>query len=556
MSILYKLIILNIKNTFGLSVLRDQIRRREKVGRSLLMVVAIIISIASFAFIFANFADALVITGSQFGQPEIVFTLAITVVQLMLLILGIFLVISSFYFSDDLSILVPMPLKPSYIFAGKLVTVIISEYLTAIFIFLPAIISYTRYVGANLWYILTLIIVFLTMPILPVVISSLLALGLMKVINRRHRDLLMVIGSILLVFISLGFSMFMQTQVGDDPGALAELLSRRYGLVESIGQRFPPSIWATKAIARAGTGEGWLHLGLFLAVSVVAVLVLSSIAERLFYAGLIGGSEVIRKRRQLSQSEWEAKTQQKSVFSALFWREWRLLLRTPVFALNGFLGALIMPVALVMPLLVQGGDQLSELLALVQTEPGSTICTLIVAAIILFTSSVNTIASTSVSREGRLFYISKMIPVHAETQARAKLTHAFVGIIIGVIPISIAYVWLVRPNFLDFVAAILIGLTGSLLGMAFGLYIDMRWPRLHWTNPQQAVKQNFNAVIPMLLEFAVLLASGYLAYRLIAAEVPAYLIYAAFLGLYTIPGVIVLQFTVGAARRLYHELDI
>ena len=202
----------------------------------------------------------------------------------------------------------------------------------------------------------------------------------------------------------------------------------------------------------------------------------------------------------------------------------------------------------------QGGDQLSELLALVQTEPGSTIFTLIVAAIILFTSSVNTIASTSVSREGRLFYISKMIPVHAETQARAKLTHAFVGIIIGVIPISIAYVWLVRPNFLDFVAAILIGLTGSLLGMAFGLYIDMRWPRLHWTNPQQAVKQNFNAVIPMLLEFAVLLASGYLFPRdRSRSACVSYL--RRLLGSLRIPGVIVLQFTVGAAPS-HHELDI
>ena len=70
MSILYKLIILNIKNTFGLSVLRDQIKRGK--GRTqLLMVVAIIISIASFAF-FCQFADALVITGNQFGQPEIV----------------------------------------------------------------------------------------------------------------------------------------------------------------------------------------------------------------------------------------------------------------------------------------------------------------------------------------------------------------------------------------------------------------------------------------------------------------------------------------------------
>lgn len=556
MSMLLKLTILNIKNTFGLSVLRDRIRKREKIWQPLFVLLAILYSFGVLAFMFSKLADGLVMTGMQFGQPEIAYTLSIVAIQLVVLILGLFLVISTFYFSNDLSILVPLPLKPSHIFTGKLATVMINEYLTAALFFVPTVIAYTRFAGGNLSYWLALVIVFLLLPLLPLTISSVLALGLMKVINRRHRDTLMVIGSLIIVALSLGLNFFIQANVGNNPAALEELLTSRYGLIETVGSRFPGSVWATKAIALAGSAEGWLNLGLFVAIAVIALLLLMAIAEKLFFAGLIGGDEVIRRSKQLSQAQWEAKTLPRSVFSALFWREWKLFLRTPIFALNGFLGALVMPVALVLPLLAQGQGQLDQVVNVLQTEPGSTMVTLGVAALIILLGSMNTMASTSISREGKLFYISKMIPVPAETQARAKLTHAFVGALVSVVPITLVYIFFLRPSWLNVVAALLIGLSGSLLGLAVGLYIDMRWPRLHWTNPQQAVKNNFNAVIPMFLEMAVLAGSGYLAFKLITAEWPVHLIYAVFLVLYAITGFIFFHLTVAAAEKRYHSLDV
>lgn len=556
MSMLVKLTILNIKNTFGLSVLRDRIRKRERIWQPLLVLLAILYSFGVLAFLFSKLADALVMTGMQFGQPEIAYTLSIVAIQLVVLIMGLFLVISTFYFSNDLSILVPLPLKPSHIFTGKLATVMINEYLTAALFFVPTVIAYTRFAGGSLSYWLTLVIVFLLLPLLPLSIASVLALGLMKVINRRHRDTLMVIGSLLLVTLSLGLNFFIQANVGNNPAALEELLTSRYGLIETVGSRFPGSVWATKAIALAGSATGWLNLGLFAAIAVIALLFLMAISERLFFAGLIGGDEVIRKNKQLSQAQWEAKTLPRSVFAALFWREWKLFLRTPIFALNGFLGALIMPVAIIMPLIAQGGGQLAEVMTVLQAEPGSTFAALAVAAIIILLGAMNTIASTSISREGKLFYISKMIPVPAETQARAKLTHAFVGTLVSIVPITAVYIFLLKPGLLNVLAALLIGLSGSLLGLAVGLYIDMRWPRLHWTNPQQAVKNNFNAILPMFLEMAVLGGSGYLAFKLITAEWPVHLIYAVFLGLYAISGFVVFHLTVAAAEKRYHSLDV
>lgn len=558
MSLLLKLIGICLKTTFGLSALRDKyLRRKEKLWQPILVLIAIITGFGVFAFFFLQVAYSLVQTGNYYGQPEIVYTIAILGTQVLLLIMGLFLVISAFYFSDDLSILVPLPIRPAHILTAKLVTVVVNEYLTSLFLFVPAALAYVRLIGGSIAHFLSLAIVFLLTPVLPLVISALAALGLMRVINRRHRDLLMVIASLVFVVIILGLNFTLQSSVGNtNPQAyLQQLFTSRYGLIQAIGNRFPPAVWATEAIAQAGSFEGLLNMVYFVGITAAGLAVLWQIAGRLFFAGLIGGDEVVRRRKKFSQREWTDQTEANSVFSALFWREWKLFIRTPIFAMNGFLGALIMPIAMIFPLIAQG--QLRKLTTALQTtDQNAAIAVLVVAALIMFMGSINTIASTSISREGKFFYISKMIPVPAELQARAKLFHGFIGAVVSLVPVTVAYVILAKPSLINLVSAVLIGLAGTMMGMAFGLYVDMRVPHLKWTNPQQAVKQNFNAVAPMFLLIVVIWAAAILAFKLFTAKMSYYLIYGLFLALFTIPAAVFYRFTINAANRLYHRLDI
>ncbi|MGI6358293.1 MAG: putative ABC transporter permease subunit [Bacillota bacterium] len=557
MSLLFKLIAISLKTTFGLSALRDKyLRRKQELWQPLLVGLALVMGFGTFSYFFMQVAYSLVQVGDAYGQPEIVYTIAILGTQLLMLIMGLFLVISAFFFSNDLSILVPLPLKPAYIVTAKLATVVVNEYLTSLFLFTPAVLAFARLIGAGVAHFASVLVVFLLTPILPLVIASMVALAVMRVINRKHRDTLMIVASLLFVVILLGVNFSMQSAMGkgDPQEMLQRLISTRYGLLEAIGNRFPPAIWATKAIAQAGSAEGWLNLLAFIGITAVGLLVLYLLSGRLFYAGLIGGEEVSGRGKRLTKRQWQDHTSQSSALSALFWREWKLFIRTPVFALNGFMGALVMPVALVFPLIAQG--ELARVLSAVQTEQGAFIAALAVAAMIIFMGSINTITSTSVSREGKFFYVSKMIPVAPELQARAKMLHGLVGAVVSAVPIAVTYAVIVRPQLLHLLAAVLIGLSGTVMGMALGLYIDMRAPKLHWTNPQQAVKQNLNAVIPM---FAIMLVLGLFALLtvwLFTSGVSPLFIYLLLLLLFVIPGLLLYRFTVGAADRLYHRLDI
>jgi len=86
---------------------------------------------------------------------------------------------------------------------------------------------------------------------------------LMRVVNlSRHRDKLTLIGGLLVVGLSIGFQVWLSTNVGEgDPQQMLELLlSQTEGLVRAVGRVFPTAIWAARAMAQAHTLQGLAEL--------------------------------------------------------------------------------------------------------------------------------------------------------------------------------------------------------------------------------------------------------------------------------------------------------
>ena len=54
------------------------------------------------------------------------------------------------------------------------------------------------------------------------------------------------------------------------------------------------------------------------------------------------------------------------------------------------------------------------------------------------------------------------------------------------------------------VVPVIVGLLASFAVTAFGLRMDTTRPMLQWTHPQEPVKRNLNALIPMALAFGLI----------------------------------------------------
>ncbi len=121
-------------------------------------------------------------------------------------------------------------------------------------------------------------------------------------------------------------------------------------------------------------------------------------------------------------------------------------------------------------------------------------------------ASSNAITATSLSREGKEFYISKYIPLATKQKLLAKLLSGYIfGIIASLLILIAANILLpMSPALAGTILAV--SLIAMIPILEAGLLIDIFNPKLDWDNEQKAVKQNLNVVFSMI--FAILLCAG------------------------------------------------
>ncbi|NSW91416.1 MAG: hypothetical protein HPY74_12220 [Firmicutes bacterium] len=543
---------------FGISALKYRFAvEKKKRLESVLIGLSILVSLGMLLFLYVLVLNSIYSVGVQLNQPEIVLTTSIIFAQVIVLIFGIFYLMSAFYFSKDVNILVPLPLKPYEVLGSKFVVVMVNEYLTILPILVPAIIIYGVRTSVSLLYWLKSIIVILFAPIIPLSISALFIIILMRFINfRKSRDLLAVVGGFLGIFIALGINLlFTNIPEGSEEEFLRNIILNQYGMINYIGRQFPPSIWATRGLAGRGL-EAAGYIVLFIAVSLALSVLLLWLSNRIFYKSLLVGQEVSRKRKVLSRDEMARKYEKRSSpVASLFFREWKILLRTPVYVLNCLSGAIIGPFLLVLLMVTKdrgGGESLNALIS----DPNNFLYVQLIAlAFMLYVSGINVTASTAVSREGQTFWISKMIPVSAKYQVMAKFLHSLSTTCLGIVLMSIILVVFIMP--LSSVLPIfLLGLIGSVPLTAFNLIVDVARPKLLWHNPQEAVKQNTNALLGMLISLLILGLWTVAAVLMINAGFNNWIIFATLALLMAGLGVLSMVLVINTAEKNYSRIEI
>lgn len=80
--------------------------------------------------------------GKMLGQSWLVLEMAILLGELLVFFFGLGWAISVLYFSDDLPILLPLPLKPRQIMLSKFLLVLANQYIFLLFVFLPPFLIY------------------------------------------------------------------------------------------------------------------------------------------------------------------------------------------------------------------------------------------------------------------------------------------------------------------------------------------------------------------------------------------------------------------------------
>ncbi len=503
---------LQINARYGLSNLLYNIKNDKKaLWKSIGMGLVILIALAEIIGIYTFMMLQLYKGGLIINAPQVVLTMATVVSGIIVLIFGIFYILSTVFLAKDTELLASLPIPQGGVFLSKFILVLLGEYPFAFFLMIPPVIIYG--IGQNMgviYYILAIICT-LFIPLVPLVISAFFSLFLMNIVSRsRHRDLITIIGSIiLLVGLFLGQNYLISQMPGNEQEFLAEIFKSSNLIVEFIGRAFPPAIWITKILT--GTlAETLINLAYLLIISLGAFGLVYFIASFIYQRGATAQFET-------GASYGKAKLSYKSSSQVLtiFKIEWLILLRTPIYALNSLVMVFMAPMLMMLPMF--GGNFANDpdvqfMYQLIEKGESTPLLPMIVAGLITLFVLINPAVSSTFSREGKNFWILKNIPVRPEIQVYGKLLTGYSISFIAAVLSALMAMLSFRIPLVSTIMVVILSSTALIPISAVGIYIDLMRPKLVWNNPQEAIKQNFNVVIAMLLGFILVTVFGVVGY--------------------------------------------
>jgi ABC-2 type transport system permease protein len=519
-----------LRSNFGLAVLKHRLLV-EKKDRWLVPLIGLAaLGVVPMFYGIVLLIENIYLVLKPMGQERALLSTGLLAGQILILLFGIYYVIASFYFSRDLEFLIPLPLRPAEVMASKFAVIVVNEYLTVAAIVLPVIVTVGVMARAGIGYWVNATLVYLALPVIPLAVVSLAVVVLMRFVNiSRRKDAFILVGSLALIGLSFALQVSLGRSAGSGgPAASAEALAAFFtspnSLLYRFGSVFPPGIWATKAIAAGFTGEGLANLALFLGVSALLFAGMIVVAEALFYRGLVGIGETTGKKRRLTRDQMARRvTSGRRAFAAIFGREWKIMNRTPIFLLNGVLVSVFVPAIFVIMASIdpgsRGGGRGGDPMALVRAMMAANPLVVVLGSALFMTicGSINGTASSTFSREGAQFWISRVIPVAPREQAAAKFVHSYLVASLGVVTASIvaALFFHLKPGHLA--PAFVLSMVAGVLLTAVGMMIDLARPLLDWTNPQKAIKQNLNVLLALLADIGILTVFFFGARALIKA---------------------------------------
>lgn len=515
MKLFARLLWLQINQRFGLSALKAAWRdeRKKTLGRGALALI-VIISIAMLVVMYTWLLAAMMPGFESLGMEWVVLSIALLAGMVFVFFMGLIYLIGMLFFAKDTEFLAALPIPQRTVFAAKFGQVLLGEIGTSALLLLPAFIVFGVSTGANALFYLRCLPVLLFAPCIPLALSGLLALLLMR-FNAlwRRRDLLTVIGSILMVVVIMVGQMALTSSVPEDLSneAIMALISDNSGLLHTIATAFPPSGWAAEGLVSGG-GSLWL----FLIVSVLALCLVTLVSGRIYYGGAMAQLETASEKRKVAINERTAR--RAGALKALFLREWRTVLRTPVYALNGLIIVIMGPLLMLIPLMMQGmasGDEMEAVFSLLQSAADGRITVLVLAALFCIIGMISPATTTSLSREGKLYYLLRMVPVTPARQAAAKFLFGYSVAGLTMLMMGLAASLGLGVSPVVMIEGIALGMLATIAPLALSMLPDFIKPKLQWNSETEAIKQNMNGMLGMLIGWVYVFGAAFGCYRAI-----------------------------------------
>lgn len=435
------------------------------------------------------------------------------IISAFAMIFGMPLMFSVLYFSSDLGFLTALPITPVALYKArfwhtfKAENVMTSNVLFAIYVgYFIAAIKRTGYANAlHPVAIISAVVGLFGSILLPLIYCSILAMLLMLILRKFNRadiyyysSLVLFVGFTLMFLLS--FRSYGQISVVN---YLDSLVLSNNEFTSICNVLFPTNYLTTLTLRRHTI------LPLVGAVAILAGLYFLSvlIAHLTYRKGLFAAAVISNKK---ASGKTKSGKNIHSISSSLLLKEFRVLTRNMTYRMNCVYANLLWPIAAV--IFVTQAHKLEFFKVFTyKLGEGDAFSHVILFSIVIassfIASGLNSIASTSFTREGVHLDMLKYLPVSLDKQIKSK---ALIALLFTFIPlaiaIAIATIGLGAYYMLPLYAVV--SFISVLIATMIGMLMDSISPYLVWSDELSALRGNLNCFFNLAAQMVAALAIG------------------------------------------------
>lgn len=497
MNKLLKLIKIDIIHSYSINKLNKKHNAKRKLGS---LIATLILGLFLLCFI-AFIVISLGVICKQTNQLDTLLILGYTLGTVLCFTVTISKANGFLFEARDFELLMSMPISNKTIVFSKLCSLLILNYLGFGAVFIPCLIVYGVLSLASIGFYILGLIAFLVGPFLVVAVCSFISYLLGLLLRRtKFKSIIMSMVSLLIFIVFMLFYMSfvvktsaIEGELGDDFNAIMQLYGDMIkGLKENIQTYYP----VAKFLSEGLQGNLVSYL-IYLVIMVIPFALLVLVVSKNFLKANM------RSKNSSSSKNYTFKNQkQENKIVAIFKRDFKRFISSTNQMLNIGIGPILSTILVVVMAINFkniGGSETNE-------EAEFIINKLLPLLLVLtagFTFGIMPSTSSSISLEGKSFWILKSSPIKTEDVFISKVLFYVIICLPFILVNTVLIYFFTNVSVFNCILVLLIQISLVLGYSLEGLWINILTPKFDWDNEVKAIKQGTGTLLSMLFGFAL-----------------------------------------------------
>lgn len=483
MSKLVSLLKINFISSMGINKFTKEKSKVER-NKAIFLTVTIVFTMVMLLGMAVLYFELLAKGLKEFGLLDILLVMGFIISSAMILFTSIYKAQGILFSFKDYDLLMSLPIKKSDILISKMAQLLAVNYFFSLFVLLPASIIYFKYSSISPLFFLNLLLVYLTLPLIPIVVSSIIAFGISYISSRlRYKNLIITLGTlgVVLVFLVLSFK---------SNELVESFIANSASISEGILKIYPPAILAVRGLAN----NNFIDILLFVILSVLVFAIFVLVFSKSFKT-ISSRLQESYKKANYKIKEMKSSTQ----LMALLKKEIKRYFASPIYVINTIIGPILL-LGMSIATIFMGEDVLASIL---EVEIVKEIIPIFLIVVVCGTLVLSCTTNSSISLEGKNLWILKSSPIKPIEVFKAKIALNLLLIIPALLISDIIFAISLKLSIIQFSWLIVISTIFSLVVPILGVIINLLFPKFNWVSETAVVKQGASVIIQMLASAAI-----------------------------------------------------